>query len=250
MLAEILNLRKWIAPVLVLGLAVIFGLNLMDWNQNQSYFNDMLRVDNFSVGFGALAIFTTLLVLIMASDFYQNDQNHISDFMAIITFILVGALMMLSFANLTMLFLGIETLSIALYIMAGSKRFDIRSNEAGFKYFLMGSFASAFLLFGIALIFGTSGSFNIYKIADFEFARIFNESLISKIELIYNSSSLCNKIFSVEFFSRVFDKLMLIISFNKLGFVLINCALPVNASSFKPSALLIKSAMRIPACNS
>ena len=77
MLAEILNLRKWIAPVLVLGLAVIFGLNLMDWNQNQSYFNDMLRVDNFSVGFGALAIFTTLLVLIMASDFYQNDQNHI-----------------------------------------------------------------------------------------------------------------------------------------------------------------------------
>ncbi|MBU3662075.1 MAG: NADH-quinone oxidoreductase subunit N, partial [Bacteroidetes bacterium] len=55
MLAEILNLRKWIAPVLVLGLAVIFGLNLMDWNQNQSYFNDMLRVDNFSVGFGALA---------------------------------------------------------------------------------------------------------------------------------------------------------------------------------------------------
>lgn len=171
MLAEILNLRKWIAPVLVLGLAVIFGLNLMDWNQNQSYFNDMLRVDNFSVGFGALAIFTTLLVLIMASDFYQNDQNHISDFMAIITFILVGALMMLSFANLTMLFLGIETLSIALYIMAGSKRFDIRSNEAGFKYFLMGSFASAFLLFGIALIFGTSGSFNIYKIAEYTAAN-------------------------------------------------------------------------------
>ncbi len=167
MLAEILNLRKLIVPIVVLGLAVIFGLNLLDWNLNKSFFNDMLRVDNFSVAFGGLAIFATLLVLIMSGDYYQKEQGYISDFTAILIFILVGGLMMLSFANLTMLFLGVETLSIALYIMAGSRRFDIRSNEAGFKYFLMGSFASAFLLFGMALIFGTSGSFNIYAIAEY-----------------------------------------------------------------------------------
>jgi NADH-quinone oxidoreductase subunit N len=167
MLAEILNLRKLIVPVVVLGLAVIFGLNLLDWNLNKSFFNDMLRVDNFSVAFGGLAIFTSMLVLIMSGDYYQKEQGYISDFTAILVFILVGGLMMLSFANLTMLFLGVETLSIALYVMAGSRRFDIRSNESGFKYFLMGSFASAFLLFGMALIFGTSGSFNIYSIAEY-----------------------------------------------------------------------------------
>ncbi len=167
MLAEIFNLRKLIVPILVIGLAVIFGLNLNDWNSNQAFFNNMLRVDNFSVAFSGLAIFVTLLVFILSTDFYANEQAHISDYMSILTFILVGALMMFSFANLTMLFLGIETLSIALYIMAGSKRFDVRSNEAGFKYFLLGSFASAFLLFGIALIFGATGTFDLNKIADY-----------------------------------------------------------------------------------
>ncbi len=167
MVAEILNLRKLIVPIVVLGLAVIFGLNLLDWNLNKSFFNDMLRVDNFSVAFGGLAIFTAMLVLIMSGDYYQKEQGYISDFTAILVFILVGGLMMLSFSNLTMLFLGVETLSIALYVMAGSRRFDIRSNESGFKYFLMGSFASAFLLFGMALIFGTTGSFNIYSIAEY-----------------------------------------------------------------------------------
>jgi hypothetical protein len=76
-------------------------------------------------------------------------------------FTLCGALMMFSYANMAMLFLGIETLSISLYVMAGSRRFEVKSNEAGFKYFLMGSFASAFLLFGIALIFGVTGTFSI-----------------------------------------------------------------------------------------
>ncbi|MDP3930256.1 MAG: NADH-quinone oxidoreductase subunit N [Bacteroidota bacterium] len=167
MVLEIFNVRKLIVPLLVLGLALIFGLNLNDWNSNQSFFNNMVRIDNFSVAFSGLAIFVTLLIFILATDYYAEDHNHISDYMAILTFILVGALMMFNFANLTMLFLGIETLSIALYIMAGSKRFDIRSNEAGFKYFLMGSFASGFLLFGIALIFGATGSFDLAKIADY-----------------------------------------------------------------------------------
>ncbi|OYU95236.1 MAG: NADH-quinone oxidoreductase subunit N [Bacteroidetes bacterium B1(2017)] len=167
MLAEIFNWRKLIVPALVLGLAVIFGLNLNDWNTNQAFYNNMLKVDNFSVAFSGLAIFVTLLIFILSTDFYAKDQEHLSDYMSILTFILVGALMMFSFSNLTMLFLGIETLSIALYIMAGSKRFDVRSNEAGFKYFLMGSFASCFLLFGITLIYGATGTFDLAKIADY-----------------------------------------------------------------------------------
>ncbi|MDP1728097.1 MAG: NADH-quinone oxidoreductase subunit N [Bacteroidota bacterium] len=166
MVAEILNLRKLIGPVLVLGLALIFGLNQQDWNMNQTFYG-MLQVDNFSVAFGSLAIFITLLVFILSSEYYADQEHHISDYMTILCFVLVGALMMFSFSNLTMLFLGIETLSIALYIMAGSKRFDKRSNEAGFKYFLMGAFASGFLLFGIALVFGSTGSFDIQKIAEY-----------------------------------------------------------------------------------
>jgi len=71
---------------------------------------------------------------------------------------------MVSFTNLSMFFLGIEVLSIALYILAASKRLDIKSNEAGMKYFLMGSFASGIILFGICLIYGATGYFDIREI--------------------------------------------------------------------------------------
>lgn len=163
LLAEIFNLRKYLIPIMVLGLAVIFSLNLQTWNHPETHFNGMLTDSNFSTAFSGLAIFIMLIILILAGDFYTSadDEKHISDYMAILVFTLCGALMMFSYANMAMLFLGIETLSISLYVMAGSRRFEVKSNEAGFKYFLMGSFASAFLLFGIALIFGVTGTFSI-----------------------------------------------------------------------------------------
>jgi NADH-quinone oxidoreductase subunit N len=163
LLAEIFNLRKYLIPIMVLGLAVIFSLNLQTWNHPESHFNGMLTDSNFSTAFSGLAIFIMLIILILAGDFYtsSDDEKHISDYMAILIFTLCGAFMMFSFANMAMLFLGIETLSISLYVMAGSRRFEVKSNEAGFKYFLMGSCASAFLLFGIALILGVTGTFSI-----------------------------------------------------------------------------------------
>ena len=163
LLAEIFNLRKYLIPIMVLGLAVIFSLNLQTWNHPETHFNGMLTDSNFSTAFSGLAIFIMLIILILAGDFYtsSDDEKHISDYMAILVFTLCGALMMFSYANMAMLFLGIETFSISLYVMAGSRRFEVKSNEAGFKYFLMGSFASAFLLFGIALIFGVTGTFSI-----------------------------------------------------------------------------------------
>ncbi|OYX83294.1 MAG: NADH-quinone oxidoreductase subunit N, partial [Flavobacteriales bacterium 32-34-25] len=77
-----------------------------------------------------------------------------------------GAVAMVSFGNLAMFFLGIEVLSIALYVLASSNRLSIKSNEAGLKYFLMGSFASGILLFGICLIYGAMGSFDIVEISE------------------------------------------------------------------------------------
>ncbi|MFY7733064.1 MAG: NADH-quinone oxidoreductase subunit N [Bacteroidia bacterium] len=169
LLAEIFNLRKYLIPILVLGLAVIFSLNLQTWNNPQTHFNGMLSDSNFSTAFSGLALFIMLIILILSGDFYTStdDEKHISDYMAILMFTLCGALMMFSFSNMAMLFLGIETLSISLYVMAGSRRFELKSNEAGFKYFLMGSFASAFLLFGIALVFGVTGTFSIDGIGNY-----------------------------------------------------------------------------------
>lgn len=171
LLAEILNLRKILVPAIILGLALIFYVNMNDWSFTGSLtlgpvsVDHMLKVNPFSVAFSGLAIVISALIFVMSADYYKNEPKHLSDYLAILVFILCGALIMFSYANMAMLFLGIEILSISLYIMAGSRRFDTRSNEAGFKYFLMGSFASGFLLFGIALIYGVTGSFKLDDIA-------------------------------------------------------------------------------------
>lgn len=167
MLAEMFNLRKFILPVAVIGLLVIFGLNAASWDVNQAYFNNMVVIDNFSVAFSGLLLLLGVFVLILSGDFYKNEESKISDYLAITIFTLCGALALVSFGNMAMFFLGIEVLSISLYILAGSKRKDVRSNEAAMKYFLMGSFASGILLFGIALIYGETASFDIQGIAEY-----------------------------------------------------------------------------------
>lgn len=173
MLAEVLNLRKILVPAVVVGLAAIFMVNMQTWGVNTPLsigpvsISHMISVDKFSIAFNALAILISMLIFILSANYYANEQNHLSDYLSILVFILCGAMIMFSFNNMAMLFLGIEILSISLYIMAGSRRFDVRSNEAGFKYFLMGAFASGFLLFGIALVYGASGSFEVEKIAKY-----------------------------------------------------------------------------------
>lgn len=167
MLAEMLNLRRFILPLVITGLVAIFGLNIFYWGTNQSFYHNMVVIDNFSVAFSGLLILLSILIVILSGNFYKNEESKISDYLAIIIFTLCGALALVSFGNLAMFFLGLEVLSISLYILAGSKRKDIKSNEAAMKYFLMGSFASGVLLFGIALIYGETGSFDIQGIYNY-----------------------------------------------------------------------------------
>lgn len=165
MLAEIFNFRRALFPVVLIGLATSALLLILDWNTDISYFSNMLMFDNYAVAFSSTISVTAFLWFLMSRDYFQNN-THVTDHFALITFALVGALFMTSYNNLAMLFLGIEILSISLYVLAGSKMTDIFSNEASFKYFLMGSFATGFLLFGITLIYGVTGSFDIQVISN------------------------------------------------------------------------------------
>ncbi|MES2619242.1 MAG: NADH-quinone oxidoreductase subunit N [Bacteroidota bacterium] len=167
MLAEMFNLRRFILPIAVIGLSVIFGLNFMSWGVNEGFYHNMVMIDNCSVAFTGLLILLGLFILILSGNFYKNEESKISDYLAIIIFTLCGAIAMVSFGNMAMFFLGLEVLSISLYILAGSKRKELRSNEAAMKYFLMGSFASGVLLFGIALIYGETGSFDLASISNY-----------------------------------------------------------------------------------
>ncbi|MFE3871277.1 NADH-quinone oxidoreductase subunit N [Flavobacterium sp. ZS1P70] len=165
LLFEIFNLRKAIVPITIIGLLGVLGLTMSEFNSTESYYNNMIAVSKFSTTFSCLFIVLTIFLVALSHNFYENHQSKISDFIAIKVFLLAGAVAMVSFGNLAMFFLGIEVLSISLYILAASERMNLKSNEAGMKYFLMGSFASGIILFGICLIYGAMGSFDVSEIS-------------------------------------------------------------------------------------
>lgn len=165
MLAEIFKFKKLLLPMVLLGIVVAYAFNFMEWKAGMSlpYFDNMISFDKPAIAFSGIILTTAFFWFILANDYFEEDSNLVDHF-ALVLFALVGALMLTAFKNMNTLFLGIEIMSIPMYVLAASKKKDIKSNEAGFKYLIMGSFASAFLLFGIALIYGASGSFDLMAI--------------------------------------------------------------------------------------
>ncbi len=168
MLAEIFKFKKLLLPMVLLGIVAAYAFNFMEWNNgyNISYFSNMIAFDKLALAFSGIIIATAFFWFILANDYFEEETNIVDHF-ALVLFALVGALMLTSFKNMTTLFLGVEIMSIPLYVLAASQKKDMKSNEAGFKYLIMGSFASGFLLFGIALIYGACGSFDIVKIQEY-----------------------------------------------------------------------------------
>lgn len=162
MLADMFDLRKLVFPLALLGLAMTISWSIYDWGLNQSIYG-MMTIDTYALAFTVVMCGTALMWFIMSEDYFAN-MKAVTDRYSLVFFALTGALCMVSYTNVVMLFLGIEILSVSMYVLAGSNKNDMSSNESAFKYFLMGAFASGFLLFGIALIYGASGSFNLLEI--------------------------------------------------------------------------------------
>jgi NADH-quinone oxidoreductase subunit N len=166
--------KKALLPVTIIGLLAALGLALAQWTKidvAKPIYHDMMLFNNYSVAFSAITIVSTILILLLSKDYFEKISSHVAEYYAIILFSLAGIIVMVSYNNLTMLFIGIEIMSVSLYILAGIKKNDFASNEAALKYFLMGAFSTGFLLFGIALIYGTTGSFNLEAIRDWVVAH-------------------------------------------------------------------------------
>lgn len=166
MMADVLHLRRLVLPVTVAGLIAAIVLNVMQWNDTGTWFNQMLVFDHYGIAFSISITVIALLWILIRPSYFGNDAVR-PELPSLLLFCLAGALVMISYADLTMLFIGLEILSISLYILCSSDKLNMRSNEAGMKYFLMGSFATGFLLFGIALVYGATGTFNLEGIAHY-----------------------------------------------------------------------------------
>lgn len=165
MVAEIVSLKKGLVAFVLVGLATALAFASMDWGTSMTYYGGMVRFDNFALAFSMLLIVTTMFWFVMAAGYFRGTEHKV-DRVALVLFALAGGVTMVSFDSLVMLFLGIEILSISLYALAGSRKERLSSNEASFKYFLMGSFATGFLLLGITLVYGATGAFGLEKIAE------------------------------------------------------------------------------------
>lgn len=167
---EILNLRKILLPVVLVGLTALLGLNLAEIIGGENIFElesyGMIRESIFSQSFSALFILLAGLVILMTPNFYEDRKSKITDFVSLKVFMLAGAVAMVSFGNFIIFFIGLEILSISVYILAAGKPEKVTSNEAGMKYFLMGAVASSFVLFGLALIYGATASFEMGVVAE------------------------------------------------------------------------------------
>jgi NADH-quinone oxidoreductase subunit N len=148
----------------IIGLVILIIGNYLEMRGIRILSTDvynMLRFDSFSLLFNSIAFISTLIFFLLSGKDIAKVGADVGEYFSLIFFILAGVSIASSFSSLLMLFLGIEIISIPLYILAGTDKRNLKSNEASLKYLLMGAFSTGLMLMGIALIYGAKGSFHM-----------------------------------------------------------------------------------------
>jgi NADH-quinone oxidoreductase subunit N len=161
--------QRWITGGLSLAGLVAAGVSAvwmwMNWTGVAGGdFNGMIVLDELRLSFTLIFLFVSALTVLISMVWVENEKLPAGEFHALLLFATAGMMLMASGNDLVIIFLGLEILSIATYVMCGFRRTDLRSNESSLKYFILGSFSSAFLLYGIALVYGGVGTTNISQI--------------------------------------------------------------------------------------
>ncbi len=151
--------RRILGVIAALGLIAAIPASL--YASQGPAFQGMLSVDGLATFFRTLVIVAGLVVLFGSSEYLRRENSETGEYYALILFSIVGQCVMVTANDLIMIFIGLEISSIASYILAGYLRDDKRNNESALKYFLLGSFATAFLLYGVSWMYGATGSTNL-----------------------------------------------------------------------------------------
>ena len=152
-----------IGGLAIIGLVGAGAASILLWNRNATSFG-VVTADNFSLFVNLILVGVGILTVIFSSQTVDRDGIPAGEYYAIMLFAMVGMMLMGQATDLLVIFLALETMSIAVYILTGIRRDQQQSTEAAFKYFLLGAFASAFFLYGIAFLYGVTGSTNLDRI--------------------------------------------------------------------------------------
>ena len=158
--------KDHLALVGLAGVLVSMVLTLRSWGGDARAFRGMVLLDGYALFFNLVIGYATGLVLLLSLDYVRRQSIEAGEFYILVLFSAVGMALMAAAGDLIVVFLGLETMSISLYVLAGFFRDRLEAGEASMKYFLLGAFASGFLLYGIALVFGATGSTNLDRIGN------------------------------------------------------------------------------------
>lgn len=145
----------------IVGLIITGILTINTYHAAGEAFNGMVFTGRFPAFFEIVFVISAALSVLLSKSYLEREGVHFGEYYSLIVFATVGMMLMASARDLMVLFLGLELMSISLYVLAGYFRRDAKSNEASLKYFLLGAFATGFFLYGISLVYGASGSTNL-----------------------------------------------------------------------------------------
>ncbi|MBI4495772.1 MAG: NADH-quinone oxidoreductase subunit N [Deltaproteobacteria bacterium] len=145
------------------ALLLCFGL----WGRGEYAFGQMVVLDNYSLFFKIVFLLTAAFTILLSVRYLKEEGFELGEYYILLLFASVGMMLMAAAADLIIVFLGLETFSLSIYILAGFFRTRPKSVESSLKYFLLGAFSSGFLLYGIALIYGATGTTNLKGIFEF-----------------------------------------------------------------------------------
>ncbi len=165
--AFLLQGRRQLTPVLAaLGLLVALILSIIQFGRQQQAFGGMISLDGFAVFLNILFLASGLVSIALSYDYLSRMRIERGEYYSLLLFSISGMMLMAYAADLIVVFLALELLSIPLYVLAGFARPRLDSEESAMKYFLLGAFASGFLVYGIALVFGATATTNLGAIVD------------------------------------------------------------------------------------
>jgi NADH-quinone oxidoreductase subunit N len=157
--------KSYLAYVSFIGVVVTAVLVGAGWGSHIESFSGSVVLDNFATFFKMIFLVAAGLTVLISDSYMEREGCNHGELYPLILFTVVGMMLMASGTDLMTMFLGLEVMSISLYVLAGFNRANRKSNEAGLKYFLLGAFSTGFMLYGMALIYGATGTTRLYKIA-------------------------------------------------------------------------------------
>jgi NADH-quinone oxidoreductase subunit N len=176
--------KEVLATVALAGVVGALLASLARWGKPGRAFHDMVVLDNFALFVSVVICYAAALVILLSIDYLRRSGAECGEYYALVLFATTGMMLLAAAGDLLVLFLALELMSLSLYVLAGLFKRELAASEASMKYFILGAFAASFLLYGIALIYGATGTTNLDQIAASVAGRVHDPLLVTGLGLM------------------------------------------------------------------